>query len=65
MYNSRNKLLLYREIVKVYKEHKQDDIPNTRIYKKHIYPRFFISMRTFYNVLATPIERELKKLEGQ
>jgi hypothetical protein len=62
MYSHRNKLLRYREIIRVYNEHKEEDIPNTKIFHKYIYPRFNISMRTFYNVLETPVERELKKL---
>lgn len=64
MNNNRNKLLRYREIINVYNEYKERDVPDSKIWKKHIYPRFFISKRTLLNILNTPVERELKKFDN-
>lgn len=60
----RNKLLRYKAIQDAYLEHYSEDIPLTVIHRKYIYPKFFISISTLYNVLGTPIEKELKALEN-
>lgn len=57
-----NKLLRYREILDCYLKHKTEDIPTTVVYRKYIYPRFFISRRTLYTILATPVNKEIKEL---
>ena len=63
--NQRNKLLRYKAIQEVYLKHKTEDIPFAVVHRKYIYPQFFISIGTLYNVLGTPIDKQLKELESQ
>lgn len=58
----RNVLLRYKAIRDVYLAHKTEDIPAIVIYRKYVYPQFYVSRSTFYEALSTPIERELKKI---
>lgn len=60
----KNKLLRYRDVLDVYLKHKEYDTPDTVIWRKHIYPRFHISRRTLYTILATPVRKELKKIKA-
>jgi hypothetical protein len=59
----KNKLLRYRDILNVYMEKKTEDIPCTVIWRKYIYPKFYISRTTLYTILGTPVTKELKKIE--
>ncbi|OAE92320.1 hypothetical protein [Flavobacterium psychrophilum] len=58
----KNKLLRYKEIVNEYQSHNTQDIPLTVIWKKHIYPKYYISIGTLYNALNEPIEKQLKEI---
>lgn len=58
----RNTLLRYRKIRDLYLQHKTEDIPDTVILRKYIYPVYPISRSTLNNILATNIEREFQKL---
>jgi hypothetical protein len=58
----KNKLLRYKDILDVYNEKKTEDIPCTVIWRKYIYPKFYISRTTLYTVLGTPVVKELKKI---
>lgn len=60
----RNKLLRYRKILDVYLQEKTEDIPTTVIWRKYIFPQFAISRRTLYEVLATPVDKELKEIKA-
>lgn len=60
----RNKLLRYRAIAEEYQKWKELDVPTTVIYRKHIYPKFFISLRTLHNIIGTNINKELKELDA-
>lgn len=60
----RNKLLRYKGIVKLYLEHKTEDISTAQVLRKYIYPIYPISRTTLYEALGTPIEKELKELEN-
>lgn len=60
--NRLNHLLRWRKIRDVYLEHKTEDIPDTVIHKKYIYPQFFISRRTLVDILGCPIDKQLKEL---
>jgi len=51
------------EVQRIYLLHKEDGIPNTYIYRKYIYPVFFISERTFYRYLRRNVKRELRQLQ--
>lgn len=60
---NRNKLLRYKLILELYNKHKTEDIPTAVIWRKYIFPVYPISRTTLYQVLGTPINSELKKLE--
>ncbi|PDS24660.1 hypothetical protein [Flavobacterium branchiophilum] len=61
----RNKLLRYRAILETYLQHKTDDIPFTVVWRKYVYPVHFISIGTLYNVINTPINKQLKEIDNQ
>ncbi|PTD14381.1 hypothetical protein [Flavobacterium columnare] len=60
--NKKNALLRYKAIQEEFLKHKNEDIPLTRVWRNYIYPKFFISKTTLYNILGTPIEKELKQI---
>ena len=60
----KNKLLRYKAVLDLYNATKTEDIPLTVIWRKHIYPTFFISKATLYLILSTPVVKELKELEA-
>lgn len=57
-----NKLLRYKSIMEEFDKHYNPDIPITTIYRKYIYPKFFISRETLYTIFKTPIDEELEEL---
>lgn len=59
----RNLLLRYAKIVEIYKAHKEEDVPSTRVLKKHIFPIYPISYRTLMTILSTPVNKELKEID--
>ena len=59
----KNKLLRYKLILDIYNENKTEDIPVTVVLRKYIYPVFPISRTTLYNILSTPVDKELKEIE--
>lgn len=59
----RNTLLRYKIIRDIYLKHKTEDIPDSVILKKYIYPRFPISRTTFNTILCTPIDKLLSDSE--
>lgn len=59
----KNKLLRYKIILELYMAHKTEDIPVTVVLKKYIYPRFPISRTTLYEILRTPVNKELKEID--
>ncbi|AYZ11900.1 hypothetical protein EG344_00665 [Chryseobacterium sp. G0162] len=60
----RNTLLRYKLIKDLYLEHKNEDIPDTVVLRKYIYPKYPISRTTLNTILSTPIEKELDKLNN-
>lgn len=58
----KSKLLRYKNILQVYTEHKTEDIPDTVILRKHIFPIYPISYRTLVTILGTPVEKQLKEI---
>lgn len=62
-YNNTNKLRLILDVQNVYNEYKVEGMSTIHVYRKHIAPRFYISLTTFYNYLATPAKRELANRE--
>ncbi|MCC2590344.1 hypothetical protein [Chryseobacterium sp. MFBS3-17] len=61
----RNTLLRYKIIRDIYLQFKTEDIPDTVILRKYIYPRFPISRTTLNTILNTPIEKKLAELDQQ
>lgn len=61
----RNTLLRYQIIRDIYLQYKTEDIPDTVILRKYIYPRFPISRTTLNTILNTPIEKKLAELNQQ
>lgn len=59
----RNTLLRYKIIRDIYLLHKTEDIPDTVILRKYIFPRFPISRTTLNTILNTPIEKKLALLD--
>lgn len=60
-----NKLRQYQLILDLYNKHKTPDIPTTVVWRKYIYPVYPISRTTLYEILSTPVKRELEKIEAQ
>lgn len=60
----KNKLLRYQEVLNYYNAVKIEDVPVTVTYRKYIYPKFFISRRTLYEILSTPVVKELKEIQA-
>lgn len=58
----RNTLIRYRNIRELYLKHKTEDIPDTVILRKYIYPIYPISRTTLNTVLSTNIEKEFQRL---
>jgi len=61
----RNKLLRYKDILDLYLQHKNEDIPVVRVWRKYIYPQYYISRSTLYTILSTPVINELRKVEDE
>ncbi|ENG5660609.1 hypothetical protein FPG87_12460 [Flavobacterium psychrophilum] len=61
----RNKLLRYRAVLETYLFYKTDDIPFTVVWRKYVYPKHFISKGTLYNIINTPINKQLKEIDNQ
>ena len=39
------------EVNRIYDEHRRSGLSNVEIWRRYVYPKFFISERTFYNML--------------
>ncbi|MFK7060933.1 hypothetical protein V3Q90_14920 [Flavobacterium oreochromis] len=59
----RNTLYRYQLVLDELSQHNTEDIPMTVIWRKHIYPKFGISMATLYTILNTPVKKEMQKVE--
>jgi len=60
----KNTLIRYKIIRDLYLKYKTEDIPDTVVLRKYIYPLYPISRTTLNTILNTPIERELQKIES-
>jgi len=63
-YNKRNKLERICEIQRITLEHTRRGVTQKWVYDHVIYPRFLISISTFYNYLGVPARKELNKLKS-
>lgn len=61
----RNKLLRYKKIKELYQElvKNHPHVPTTKILSEYIFPIYPISRTTLYEVLCTPINKQLRELE--
>lgn len=57
----KNTLIRYRNIRDIYLQHKTEDIPDTVVLRKYIYPVYAISRTTLNTILNTQIDKELLK----
>ena len=62
--SKKNKLLRYKLILDLYHKYKTEDIPTMVVWRKYIYPIYPISRTTLYEVLGTPVVKELKEIEA-
>lgn len=60
----KNKLLRYQKVLDLYLQEKTEDIPDTVIWRKYIWPTFHISRRTLVTILGTPVVKELKEIKA-
>ncbi len=58
----RNRLLRYKAIKDEYDQYAKMGVPTVVIWREHIYPKYFISRTTLYNILCTSINKELMDL---
>ena len=58
----RNTLLRYKNIRDLYLEHKTEDIPDTVVLRKYIFPTYPISRTTLNTILNCPIDKYLTAL---
>lgn len=61
----RNTLLRYKYIRDIYLQHKTEDIPDTRVLKRYIYPKYPISRTTLNTILSTPIDKLLAEASSR
>lgn len=59
----KNTLFRYKNIRDLYLKHKTDDIPDTVVLRKYIFPVYPISRTTLNTILNTPIDREIQKID--
>lgn len=60
-----NTLLRYKNIRDLYLKHKTEDIPDTVVLRKYIFPLYPISRTTLNTVLNCQIDKQLSIHEGQ
>lgn len=62
-YHNRNFYTKVQAMQAEYLRHRNSGYSEMYVYRKFIYPRFFISRSTFYNWLAINPARELERLK--
>jgi len=62
-YNRKNHLIIVLFVQEFYKEQHDKGVPNTRIVEDLKLHNIHISLATFYNYLAIPAVRDLKRIE--
>ena len=58
----RNTLLKYQAVLTEFEQHNCQEVPITVIWRKYIYPKYFISRQTLYRVFNTNVTESLDKL---
>lgn len=59
----KNLLLRYRTVMKEFDKHDCRDVPIAVIHRQYIYPKFYISRETLYQIFNTDIDGELLRIE--
>lgn len=59
----KNKLLRYQLVLDYWATLNTEDIPVTKLHSKYVYPKFFISRVTLYEILGTPVAKQLKEIQ--
>jgi len=65
MYNRKNILRRILWVQEVTLEHTRKGVTQQWIYDNIIYPRFSVSIRTYYNYLGTNAKAEMRKLQPE
>jgi len=60
-----SKLSRYDLILDLYLKYKTEDIPTTVVLRKYVYPVYPISRTTLYEILNTPVKKELEKAKQE
>jgi len=58
----KNTLIRYQNIRDIYLKYKHEDVQDTVVLRKYIYPIYPISRTTLNNILSTNIDHEFKRL---
>lgn len=58
----KNTLIRYKNIRDIYLKYKTEDIPDSVILRKYIYPLYPISRTTLNTILGIQIDKELQKI---
>ncbi|ASZ11081.1 hypothetical protein CK934_08965 [Chitinophaga sp. MD30] len=56
-YTDKNKQRIIAEVRKLFYEHKRDGVSTKYVFDNFIYPRFFITMPTFYRYMSPNREK--------
>lgn len=62
-YNNNNRFLRIKEIQDDFLLHKTDGNTTRHIYRTVIFPKYKISIATFYNYMGINVRKELKQLQ--
>lgn len=60
-----NTLQRYRVIMQEFDQYNNGDVPITVIWRKYIYPKYYISRQTLYNIFNTDIAGQLNRVKEQ
>ena len=51
------------EVNRIYDEHRRSGLSNVEIWRRYVYPKLFISERTFYNMLNASAVIDIEAVE--
>ncbi len=53
-----------KQVVEIYDKFARSGLSNREIWRRHIYPKFYICEKTLYSYLKQPIEELKEELKG-
>jgi len=56
-------MLKYQAVMLEFEQHDCNEVPITVIWRKYIYPKYFISRQTLYRIFSTNVEETLDKVK--